>query len=68
MSISITVNGEPRQYPEGTVLTTVIGELVTPGSRFAVEINREIVPRSQHGDYRLRPDDQLEIVTAIGGG
>jgi sulfur carrier protein ThiS len=54
MSISITVNGEPRQYPEGTVLTTVIGELVTPGSRFAVEINREI--------------DQLEIVTAIGGG
>jgi len=36
--------------------------------RVAVEVNREIVPRSQHGDFQLQDNDRVEVVFAIGGG
>ncbi|MBU2097476.1 MAG: sulfur carrier protein ThiS, partial [Gammaproteobacteria bacterium] len=34
----------------------------------AVEVNAEIVPRSQHAVSVLNPGDAVEIVHAIGGG
>ena len=36
--------------------------------RVAVEVNREIVPRSQHDSFQLSPGDQIELVHAMGGG
>ena len=36
--------------------------------RVAVEVNREIVPRSLHAQHALREGDRVEIVQAIGGG
>ena len=36
--------------------------------RYAVEINQQIIPKSQHAEYRLNPADRVEIVHAIGGG
>ncbi len=38
------------------------------GRRVAVEVNREIVPRSLHAQYALHEGDRVEIVQAIGGG
>ena len=38
------------------------------GKRLAVEVNEEVVPRSEHGEYCLRDGDRVEIVHAIGGG
>ena len=37
-------------------------------ARFAVEINREIVPKSQIDNYTLNDKDVVEIVIAVGGG
>jgi len=36
--------------------------------RVAIEINREIVPRSAHAQRVLREGDRVEIVHALGGG
>ena len=36
--------------------------------RLAVEINLDIVPRSQFDSYVLSAGDKVEIVRAIGGG
>lgn len=38
------------------------------GKRIAVELNMEIVPRSEHPTTILNQGDNLEIVHAIGGG
>ena len=38
------------------------------GDRVAVELNREIVPRSQWDETQLRDGDHLEIVHFVGGG
>ena len=35
---------------------------------FAVERNREVVPRKLHECTRLAPGDQVEIAVAVGGG
>ena len=36
--------------------------------RVAVEVNREIVARSRHGERALCEGDEVEIIQAIGGG
>lgn len=66
--MNITLNGEARKIAEGTLLSQLIDQLDLHGKRLAVEINREIIPRSQHGDYVIRDGDIIEIVHAIGGG
>ncbi len=34
----------------------------------AVEVNEELVPRSEHEHRRLQGGDRIEIVTLVGGG
>jgi sulfur carrier protein len=66
--MEIQVNGEPRKVPEDMVLTDLIAGMGLGDKRVAVEINLEIVPRSEHGARQLHAGDRVEIVAAIGGG
>lgn len=66
--IEITVNGEPHSLPEDLTVETLLERLGHAGKRVAVERNGDIVPRSLHGEQRLRAQDRIEIVHAIGGG
>jgi len=66
--MDIIVNGEPASVPDGTTVAELIERLALGGKRIALEINEDIVPRSQYGERRLMPGDRLEIVHAIGGG
>lgn len=38
------------------------------GQRLAVEVNDEVIPRSEHSSRELREGDKVEIVRAVGGG
>jgi len=64
----ITVNGQPREVPDGTTVARLLEMLPTAGGPVAVEVNREIVPRSLHADRALAEGDEIEIVTLVGGG
>lgn len=66
--IEITLNGEPREVPENLTAADLLELLEMAGRRVAMEVNREIVPRSRYAEHRLQQDDQVEIVRAIGGG
>lgn len=66
--MQVTINGEPRQLPPATNAAQLLGLLGLEGQRVALEINREILPRSNFAHYELRPGDHIEIVRAIGGG
>lgn len=68
MPISLTVNGDTLKMQPGSKLSQLIAELMLHGKRLAVEINGEIVPRSQYAATTLNEGDQIEIVQAIGGG
>ncbi|MBE3070071.1 MAG: sulfur carrier protein ThiS [Planctomycetes bacterium] len=64
----ICVNGQPRDVPEGQTVAALLDALDVPRQATAVEVNRELVPRSEHGDRRLAEGDAVEIVTLVGGG
>jgi sulfur carrier protein len=64
---SIVVNGEQSVVPAPCTVAALLERLGVTG-RIAVEINGEIVPRSQLGDHALNDGDRIEIVRAIGGG
>ena len=63
----VTVNGEARTLPDEATAEDLTRHLHVEG-RIALEINREIVPRSHWADRALREGDTVEILRAIGGG
>lgn len=66
--MQIQVNGEPRRLNGGVTIAQLLIELGLAERRVAVEVNREIVPRSEHARRALRDADRVEVVIAIGGG
>ncbi len=66
--MEIVVNGKVREVEAGMALSQLVAEVGLAGKRVAVEVNLEIVPRSQHDECRLQPGDRIEVVAAIGGG
>lgn len=68
MPLKITVNGEVREVDPGTTVAGLLDLLKVPRLATAVEVNRQIVPRSQHGARPLADGDAVEIVTLVGGG
>ncbi|TVP52756.1 MAG: sulfur carrier protein ThiS [Halomonas sp.] len=68
MSIHIRLNGEPHTLTADLTAADLVEQLGLSGRRIAVEINEEIVPRSQLAATPLVDGDQVEVVHAIGGG
>lgn len=66
--MDIVLNGKTQRIDSAWTLRELIDSLGLAGKRFAVEVNRVIVPRSLLAEHRLSPGDQVEIVHAIGGG
>ncbi|MFF7706425.1 sulfur carrier protein ThiS [Pseudomonas sp. NPDC007930] len=64
----IQLNGEPFELPDGATVEALLARLELAGRRVAVELNLDIVPRSQHASAALSEGDQVEVVHAIGGG
>ncbi len=64
----VFVNGESREVQGNPSLAELINQLDLPAARIAVELNREVVRRSEWGGTMLRDDDRIEIVHFVGGG
>ena len=66
--MNIQLNGEARQVAEPSTLACLLEQEGLAQRRVAVEVNGEIIPRSQHGEHRLQAGDAVEVVHALGGG
>jgi len=66
--MQILLNGTPRECAQGITVRSLLEEAGYAGGRVAVEVNREIVPRSLHVKYVLNEGDRVEIIQAVGGG
>ncbi len=66
--MKILLNGQEKRLPGPTTVAALLAEMGLGQRRVAVEVNREIVPRSQHAKMQLQEEDRVEIVNAIGGG
>ena len=66
--MNITLNGDAFELAEGSKLIDLIAHLDLLGKRFAIEVNEEIIARSQHDTFLISSGDCIEVVQAIGGG
>jgi len=66
--LTIQLNGEAKQVQASTSVAALLEAAGYAERRVAVEINREIVPRSLHRERVLSDGDRVEIVHALGGG
>lgn len=66
--MQVQVNGEAMELPSGATVAALVEKMALTGKRLAVEVNEDIVPRSQHAEFALNNGDRVEVVHAIGGG
>lgn len=64
----IELNGTPHVLAEPITLDALLQANGYAGRAVAVEINREIVPKSLRAQRLVRDGDRIEIVQAMGGG
>ena len=70
MSVSVTVNGEPQQLPEGATIASVVERLsgAPEGRGVAVALSGEVVPRGEWADTEVPDGAYMEVLGAVGGG
>ena len=66
--MKVFVNGDEKEFGSGISLAELITQLDLPATRIAIELNREVVRRSDWGGTMLKDDDRIEIVHFVGGG
>ena len=66
--ITIVLNGDDKQIDNNTNVSQLLEKLDLTEKRLAVEINQQIIPRSDFSSRILNEKDNVEIVQAIGGG
>ncbi len=64
----MTINGENVTLGREITISEYLKEKGYKTERIAVEINEEILPKSQYETRKLCESDRVEIVTFMGGG
>ena len=64
----VQVNGEQRTLAAGVTVAGLLTELDIRPERVAVELNLNILDRSEFDRRSLQEGDRLEIISFIGGG
>ena len=67
-TVTVTVNGEPREFPPGTALDFVVRSLTAAPSGVAAALNETVVPRARWSATSLSDGDRVEVLTAVQGG
>lgn len=66
--MKIIINDKPQEVEPQTSVADLLESLGLTDKPVAVEVNRNLVTKSQHPSHQLAEDDQVEIVTLVGGG
>jgi sulfur carrier protein len=66
--VEIVVNGERLEVADQLSVAELLERLDIPEKGVAVEINYQIVPRTDHPERILAIGDHVEVVTLVGGG
>jgi sulfur carrier protein len=65
--MKVILNGEEIETSCINVLELIL-EKGIQANKVAVEVNEEIVPKSQLGSFTITENSKIEIITFVGGG
>lgn len=66
--MQIEVNGKSREVEDGASVEDLLADLELDTRLVVVELNREIVRRTERSAVGLQAGDRIEIVHFVGGG
>ncbi len=66
--MEVIVNGERIDLPDSATLEDLVRRLGLDRSACAAEVNKDLVPRRERAERRLREGDRVELVSLVGGG
>ena len=66
--MNVFVNGELKELQGSASLAELVTQLDLPVARIAIELNRDVVRRSEWDRIMLKDEDRIEIVHFVGGG
>lgn len=64
----VTVNGEQRDFDEGTNLVGLIESFGLNPKATAVQYNEDIIAREELSSSTLQDGDVVELIRIVGGG
>ena len=64
----VQVNGEAREIADTLNLSELVSELSLAPERVAIELNKQVVRRTQWPETMLADGDRIEIIHFVGGG
>ncbi|HAV89899.1 sulfur carrier protein ThiS [uncultured Eubacterium sp.] len=63
----VKINGEMYDYANLSI-TDMLNKFNYNPQRVAVEVNLEIIPKSEYDNHVLSDEDSVEVVQFVGGG
>tara|TARA_B100000902_G_C26663131_1_gene599377 strand:+ start:33 stop:248 length:216 start_codon:yes stop_codon:yes gene_type:complete len=66
--IQIYINGKKKLVNNNKNLLELLKSTNINGNFFAVELNKEVIPKSLYSSKEIKEGDKIEIVHFIGGG
>jgi sulfur carrier protein len=66
--MKILLNNKSIFLDDGLTIKSLLNQIDIKHRYFAVEVNEQIVPKSNYDFFLISEGDKIEIVTAIGGG
>ena len=66
--IQIYINGKKKNINSNYNLINIIEEYSLKKKLIAIEINQEVVPKSNYITKKINKNDRIEILELIGGG
>ncbi|SKA65530.1 sulfur carrier protein [Eubacterium uniforme] len=63
----VKINGEMYDYANLSI-TDMLNKFNYNSKRVAVEVNLEIIPKSEYDNHVLNDEDSVEVVQFVGGG
>jgi thiamine biosynthesis protein ThiS len=66
--LNLLINGEDREVADNLSLAELITQLDLTPERIAIELNQNVVRRTDWVSTVLKENDRVEIVHFVGGG
>jgi sulfur carrier protein len=67
-TLRVQINGEAHEVADTLKLSELVNELSLAPERVAIELNQQVVRRTQWPTTILADGDRIEIVHFVGGG
>ena len=66
--IEFILNDKEELIEQNSSLLLLIKRKKIQERNSAIEVNQKIIPKSEWNDFKIKQNDIIEVVTAIGGG